>query len=130
MGPVERSLMQVEVWVSLAPREVKGLTLALPVGSTVAQAIEATGWVGCLPGLDATTLYDGLQNGAWSVAVWGRKTTLGHVLREDDRVELLRALTVDPKEARRLRYRAQGEKLPKGHQRPKAGDTPKPDGSS
>lgn len=129
MAPADHPTMQVEVWVSLAPRDVKGLTLALPAGSTVAQAIEATGWVGCLPGLDATTLYDGLQNGAWSVAVWGRKTTLGHVLREDDRVELLRALTVDPKEARRLRYRAQGEKLPKGHQSPKVGGTPKPDGS-
>lgn len=114
--------MRVEVWVSLAPREVRGQTLELPAGATVAQAIEATGWVGQLPGLDGTSFHDGLQNGAWTLAIWGRKTTLGHVLRADDRVELLRGLIVDPKEARRVRYRAQGEKLPKGFHRPR---TPK-----
>jgi putative ubiquitin-RnfH superfamily antitoxin RatB of RatAB toxin-antitoxin module len=32
-------------------------------------------------------------------------------------VELVRCLIVDPKEARRVRYRAAGEKLPRGIQR-------------
>jgi uncharacterized protein len=41
--------------------------------------------------------------------IWGRKLPLHTLLRERDRVELYRALRVDPKEARRLRYkRAKG----------------------
>jgi putative ubiquitin-RnfH superfamily antitoxin RatB of RatAB toxin-antitoxin module len=32
---------------------------------------------------------------------------LDHVLREGDRIELYRPLAVDPKEARRLRYKKQ-----------------------
>jgi putative ubiquitin-RnfH superfamily antitoxin RatB of RatAB toxin-antitoxin module len=39
---------------------------------------------------------------------------LDHVLRDRDRIELYRGLKVDPKEARRLRYRAAGEKVYKG----------------
>jgi uncharacterized protein len=39
--------------------------------------------------------------------VWGRVTPLDHVLRDGDRVEIYRPLTVDPKEARRLRYKRQ-----------------------
>lgn len=57
---------------------------------------------------------DALAAGQWSVGVWGRKERPGHVLRERDRIEVVRGLNVDPKEARRVRYRAQGEKLPKG----------------
>lgn len=53
--------------------------------------------------------------------MWGRKERPGHLLRDQDRIELVRQLKVDPKEARRVRYRAQGEKLPKGFQRPKSG---------
>jgi putative ubiquitin-RnfH superfamily antitoxin RatB of RatAB toxin-antitoxin module len=40
---------------------------------------------------------------------------LRQVLRDGDRIELCRALTVDPKEARRLRYKGQRkEKRPAG----------------
>jgi putative ubiquitin-RnfH superfamily antitoxin RatB of RatAB toxin-antitoxin module len=53
------------------------------------------------------------------VGVWGRKERAGHVLRDLDRIELVRPLNVDPKEARRVRYRAHGEKLPRGIQRSK-----------
>jgi putative ubiquitin-RnfH superfamily antitoxin RatB of RatAB toxin-antitoxin module len=40
-------------------------------------------------------------------------------LRDGDRVELVRPLIVDPKEARRVRFRAQGDKLPRHIGRPK-----------
>ena len=46
----------------------------------------------------------------------GNGLTESHPLRERDRVEIYRALQVDPKEARRLRYRKSGSKA-----RPQAG---------
>ena len=55
-----------------------------------------------------------------SLGIWGRKTDPTVVVRDQDRIEVYRGLIVDPKEARRQRYRSQGEKLPKGVRRPKA----------
>lgn len=100
----------VEVAVGVAPREVRLVRLSLPAGSTVRDALRASGLLGQVAGLSE----DALAAGEWSVGVWGRKERPGHVLRERDRVEVVRGLNVDPKEARRMRYRAQGEKLPKG----------------
>ncbi len=42
------------------------------------------------------------------IGVWGRKAPLSHVLRDEDRIEIYRALTVDPKVARRERFAKQG----------------------
>ena len=42
------------------------------------------------------------------LARWGRKVEATAPLAEGDRIEWLRPLVVDPKESRRLRYRAQG----------------------
>jgi hypothetical protein len=41
------------------------------------------------------------------LGVWGRVQPPDTALREGDRVELYRPLSVDPKEARRLRYKKQ-----------------------
>lgn len=116
MAPAESAVVEVEVVVGVAPREVRRVPLSLPLGSTVRDALQASGLLGTLPGLDAEALASGL----WSVGVWGRKERPGHVLRDRDRIEVVRGLQVDPKEARRSRYRAQGEKLPKGiHRSPR-----------
>lgn len=88
--------VQVVVAWSPAPREVREAALDLPAGSTVAQALTAAGWRQD-PGMSTP-----------DVGVWGRKTPLGQVLRENDRVEVYRALVVDPKVARRERFRRQG----------------------
>ena len=107
--------INVEVCVGLAPGEVRTVRLQLVAGSTVALALHEAGvwqWSG-MP------LPDQCADLGWSVGVWGRKEAMAHVLREGDRVELVRPLKVDPKEARRVRYRKQGEKLPKGYHRPK-----------
>ncbi len=58
-------------------------------GATVAEALRAAGW-----GLDAE--FTGL-------AVFGVAAGRDTLLHEGDRVELLRALRVDPKQARHLR---------------------------
>ena len=55
-----------------------------------------------------------------SVGIWGRVRPLDTPLRERDRIEVYRPLTVDPKEARRLRYAKRGERIVSRH-RPKAG---------
>jgi putative ubiquitin-RnfH superfamily antitoxin RatB of RatAB toxin-antitoxin module len=56
------------------------------------------------------------------IGIWGRTRPLTTPLRERDRIEVLRPLTVDPKEARRQRYRARGERIVSRH-RPLAGKT-------
>jgi putative ubiquitin-RnfH superfamily antitoxin RatB of RatAB toxin-antitoxin module len=47
------------------------------------------------------------------VVIFGKHTTLDHVLREKDRVEIYRPLIADPKEIRRQRAE-QGKKMKKG----------------
>ena len=47
----------------------------------------------------------GLKANQVRVGVWNRACESDRLLRDGDRVELYRALTVDPKEARRLRYK-------------------------
>ncbi|ALA23755.1 rnfH ubiquitin family protein [Piscirickettsia salmonis] len=40
---------------------------------------------------------------ALECGVWNRQVRLDHLLQEGDRIEIYRALLIDPKEARRLR---------------------------
>jgi putative ubiquitin-RnfH superfamily antitoxin RatB of RatAB toxin-antitoxin module len=109
-------VMAIEVVLGLAPRQIKRVLLTLPSGSTVRQALDAADvWA-----MAETLSLQAIESGDWTVGVWGRKERLGHVLRDQDRIELVRPLNVDPKEARRVRYRAHGEKLAKGITRPKA----------
>ena len=49
------------------------------------------------------------------IGIWGRVRPLGTPLRERDRIEVYRPLTVDPKEARRLRYAKRGERIVSRH---------------
>ncbi|MCA3237911.1 MAG: RnfH family protein [Curvibacter sp.] len=81
------------------PRQVYELALELPPGSTVAEALAASGLAAKFPELDLKQV---------DVGVWGRKASRERVLREDDRVEVYRALRVDPKVARRERFARQG----------------------
>lgn len=93
------SLMQVELAWSANPQQTGRLQLQLPTGSTALAALRAGGLAGLLGAevLDAMVL-----------ALWGRVIEPTTVLQDGDRLELLRGLQVDPKEARRLRYRRDG----------------------
>jgi uncharacterized protein len=93
MARVDAAL-RIELAWSPAPRQVTTMTLTLPAGSTLADAL-------ALSGINT----DGLQCG-----IWGRAKDSDQVLREGDRIELYRPLQVDPKEARRLRYKKQGRR--------------------
>lgn len=105
--------LTVEVAVSVAPRTVQRVRLQMRQGSSVRDALLACGLMSRVAGLTP----EALTAGEWAVGVWGRKERLGHLLRDQDRIELVRPLTVDPKEARRLRYQDHLKKWPKGSQR-------------
>ena len=99
--------ISVDIMVGLAPRTLRRMSVVLPLGSTAKQALDAAGVWDQADKLSPQALDAGL----WSLGVWGRKVQLGHVLRDQDRIELVRPLIVDPKEARRVRYRAHRKKL-------------------
>ena len=106
MAPAEAadSLVDVEVVYAPAPHVIDRSPLRLPSGATVADALQASG-VLSRHGLDAATLQIGL---------WGRACPPEQPLRARDRVELYRPLLVDPKEARRLRYKGKARPAAKG----------------
>ena len=94
MAPDES--VHVEVVYAAAPHDVRCAALTLPPGATVEDALRAS------------RLLDGLSDetaGALQTGIWGRTVSPDVRLRDGDRVELTRGLAIDPKEARRLRYR-------------------------
>lgn len=93
--------LRVTVAYSPAARECHEWTLCLEEGATVLQALRASGLAAAFPALDPATA---------AVGVWGRAAPLDQRLRDRDRVEIYRPLSVDPKRARRERFRAQGSR--------------------
>ena len=97
----QTKMLSVEVAYSPGPGLVDCVALQLPGGATAADALQASGLVQ-RHGLDAATLRCG---------VWCKAHDLDTELRDRDRVEIYRPLLVDPKEARRLRYKRHRERL-------------------
>lgn len=91
----------VEVVYAAAPHQIEQVALRLPAGVTAREALRASGLTDRLDGALIESLVLGLA---------GRPCSPATVLREHDRLELLRPLQVDPKEARRQRYRRDGLK--------------------
>ncbi len=92
--------LRVELVFCPRPGQTDLVVLALPAGACVADALQACdlvahyGWVPeCL-----------------QLGIWSRRCELTTPLRDRDRVEIYRPLMVDPKEARRLRYKGQRAK--------------------
>ncbi len=95
------ALLKITLVYSPAPRQVREWTLELAIGTTVSQALAASG---------ISKEFPELQVGRPALGIWGRKTTPGQVLQEGDRLEIYRGLRVDPKVARRERFNRQGVK--------------------
>ena len=93
--------MNVSVVYSDQARQVHQWQLDLALGATLADACCLSGVLQAFPELQLPKL---------SVGVWSRKASLDHVLQADDRVEIYRPLQVDPKVARRERFKRQGVK--------------------
>ena len=96
--------LNVSVAYSPCAREVDEVNLRLAPGATGADALRQSG---------LQTRHPGVAIDSLSVGIWGALCEPTDPLRDRDRVELYRALRVDPKEARRQRYRAQGGVRPK-----------------
>lgn len=88
---------RVTVSFSPRPREVLEWALDVPEGSTARDAVLASGWKDCCPGAEPADL-----------GIWGRRCAARQVVRDGDRIEVYRPLVVDPKVARRERFRKQG----------------------
>jgi hypothetical protein len=85
------SEVSIEVVYALPGRQVLR-RLTLPGGSTVGDAIRASGLTGELLEIDPAR-----------VGIHGKPVSLDATLRDRDRVELYRPLQADPKEVRRAR---------------------------
>lgn len=105
MGPAE---LRVDVVYCPSPGINDLSRLRLSEGATVADAVQASG----------VLLRHALAVDAIRLGVWGKGREPGSRLRDRDRVEIYRPLLVDPKEARRLRYKRHRDKA--------AGVTPAP----
>ena len=95
MAAADGGMVDVEVVYCPRPGVTDSTRLQLAATETVAGAVQASG-VLQRHGLDAALLRMG---------VWNHAREPGAALRHGDRVEIYRPLTVDPKEARRLRYK-------------------------
>ena len=95
-GESSSAMLQIELVYSPLAGEVKRIELTLAKGARLLDALQQSG---VLSQAQAACLSE------LKVGIWGRLMPLDTELRERDRVEIYRSLTVDPKEARRLRYR-------------------------
>jgi putative ubiquitin-RnfH superfamily antitoxin RatB of RatAB toxin-antitoxin module len=88
--------LQIEVVDAAGPHRVQRVGIRVVHGATLADALR-------ISGLADRVEFD--AGGKPRVGVWCRATPLDTPLRDRDRVEIYRPLQVDPKEARRQRYR-------------------------
>ncbi|MEY8877249.1 MAG: RnfH family protein [Leptothrix sp. (in: b-proteobacteria)] len=95
--------LRVRIAYSPAARQVDVRQLSLAPGSLLRDALAASGLLD-----DHAALAAAVAAGALLAGIWGQRAEPTTRLHDGDRIELYRALTVDPKEARRQRYRAQG----------------------
>jgi putative ubiquitin-RnfH superfamily antitoxin RatB of RatAB toxin-antitoxin module len=95
----------IEVEVAYArPDEQVILTVKVPPGTAIAEAIRLSGVLERFPEIDLA---------ANKVGVFGKVGRLEQELAAGDRVEIYRALIADPKEARKQRA-AEGKAMKKG----------------
>jgi len=100
--------IQVVLCWSLGPRHVQEQSLQVPEDSTV-QDVLRRGLALCLQSQVTTddTSLSSLQ--FQQPGIWGKKVLWTQLVKADDRIELYRPLQVDPKVARRQRFKRQGK---------------------
>ena len=100
--------LQVTLCWSLAPRHVQEMSLHVPEGSTVEAVLDqgVSQWLQSQGSADMAAL-SSLK--FQQPGIWGQKVAWGHPVQAGDRIELYRPLKVDPKVARRQRFKRQGK---------------------
>jgi putative ubiquitin-RnfH superfamily antitoxin RatB of RatAB toxin-antitoxin module len=107
MEPIMAEMINVDVCYALPEKQLL-IKVKLPEGSTLQQALEASGVLVKHPEID-------LKKNKFGV--FAKLSKVDTVLRDRDRVEIYRPLIADPKEVRKQRA-AEGKVMKKG-----AGDT-------
>ena len=87
--------MRIEIVYCPRPGVTDSVALELPAGALLRDALQASGLLA----------RHALMPEALRLGIWSKPRELDAALRDQDRVEIYRPLTVDPKEARRLRYK-------------------------
>jgi putative ubiquitin-RnfH superfamily antitoxin RatB of RatAB toxin-antitoxin module len=95
-------LLQIELVFCPRPGQIDLVSLSLPAGANVDGALRQSGLL----------QRHGLSPDGLNLGIWGRRCDGDTKLRDRDRVEIYRPLIVDPKEARRQRYKRQKDKPP------------------
>ena len=88
-------MARVEVAYCPQPGVAEVVALELPAGTTVGEALSRSGLLS----------RHGLAPESLKTGIWSQPCDLQSPLRDRDRVEIYRPLLVDPKEARRQRYK-------------------------
>jgi putative ubiquitin-RnfH superfamily antitoxin RatB of RatAB toxin-antitoxin module len=86
-------LIPIEVAYA-TPEKQQLLSLDVPMGSTVEDAIQRSGILEMYPEIDLATQ---------KLGIWSKIGQRDQILQSRDRVEIYRSLKADPKEARRRR---------------------------
>jgi putative ubiquitin-RnfH superfamily antitoxin RatB of RatAB toxin-antitoxin module len=107
--------IRVSVVYSSKARHTYEEWVTLDDGARVLQAVQASGVLQRFPEIDLARA---------PVGIWGRKTSLDQPLHERDRIEIYRPLSVDPKVARRERFRKQGARAAGLFAKKRPGTTP------
>jgi len=87
----ESDTIRIEVVFGLADRQ-KLVSIDIDAGADCADAISQSGIAAEFPELDLNVL---------PVAIWGRPAARSNGLKDGDRIEILRPLQMDPRDARR-----------------------------
>lgn len=91
MGHIKKILVEV-AYANIQQQKV--VTVEVDEGSTIEKAIDLSGIIEIFPEIDLLSQ---------KVGIFSQQKNLDDVVREGDRIEIYRALKVDPKEARKLR---------------------------
>lgn len=105
--------MKIEVIYALPERQ-ELVSLDLPEGITVLQAVEASGFLKKYPEIE--------PGGKNKLGVFAKLVKNETVLRDRDRVEIYRPLIADPKEVRRQKA-AEGKVMKRGAAELNSGET-------
>lgn len=95
--------IQVQVVYALPARQ-ELVSVKLPEGATLQQAVEASGLIAKYPEIDLTK---------GKFGIFAKLSKVDTVVRDKDRVEIYRPLIADPKEVRKQRA-AEGKVMKKG----------------
>ncbi len=93
--------MNISLVYSPDARQVHERLLQVPVNTSVSQALMQSRML---------EEFDDLKQAPLMLGIWGKRAPPQQLLQENDRIEIYRKLRVDPKVARRERFKGQGSK--------------------